>query len=172
MSRCPKEKVSQPARSPLLSKAREKALVRHQMNPAGATWEGLWVAQDFSCRHGHITNIAPRNLIRQREQGYRICANEEATMRAAELAETASSCWLDRPWRGTAARHHFRCTQGRQRSCLGQSLLRGAGCTECLQEERQIPGALLRDGLEQLQARTAQHGGECPTGKYLGTARL
>lgn len=169
MRRSSTEKGSPPARSPLPSKALEQALTRHQMDFAGPTWQGLWVEQNFSCRYGHITNIAPRNLIRQREQGCRICANQEATKRAAELAAAASSCWLDHPWRGTAARYHFRCAQGHQWSCLGQSLLRGAGCTECLLEERDIPGVPLRDGLERLSARASKHGGVCLSKKYTGT---
>jgi hypothetical protein len=169
MRRTSKETVSPQVRSPLPSKALEKALVRHEMSFASSTWDGVWIEQAFSCRRGHITHIAPRNLIRQREQGCRICAHEDATKLAAELASAASSRWLDHPWRGVAARYRFRCAQGHKWSCLGQSLLRGASCTECKLEERLIPGALLRDGLDRLHARASEQGGVCLSKKYTGT---
>lgn len=152
----------------LPSKALERALTRHSMHFADGAWKGLWIEQKFTCDRGHVTIIAPRNLIRQREQGCRVCANEAATSRGHELAAAADSRWLDAPWRGTAARYRLRCKAGHDWSCGGQALQRGARCTECKLEHTNLPGTMLRDGLERLGAAAREYGGVCMSDQYDG----
>lgn len=161
-----KAALVKPAGTP--SRALEKALVLHGMTFVGSEWRGLRLEQPFSCARGHITLIAPRNLIRQREQGCRACTRETATATAHTMATKSGSRWLDAPWRGTAARYHFLCELGHEWSCLGQPLLRGASCLECKSLLGNLPGEMLADGLERLRAAAIQRGGECLASAYDG----
>lgn len=155
---------------PLLGRSRalRDAVEKHGLVCLDSTYRGLKAKHRFACDHGHVTRISPRNLIRQREIGCRECAQIAATARMHHLAESAGSVCLSAKWRGTAARYRFRCNAGHTWSCLGLSLLRGAGCTTCSALDGRKKGLLLLDGLKRLRDVAAQHGGACLSRRYQG----
>lgn len=162
--------VQQDESHPVLSHSRalRNAVERHGLVCLDSTYRGLKEKHRFSCHHGHVTRISPRNLIRQRELGCRQCAQIAVTARMHHLARKADSLCLSAKWRGTAARYRFRCNAGHTWSCLGQSLLRGAGCPICAALNGRLTGVPLLDGLKRLQDAAARHGGVCLSRRYEG----
>lgn len=150
------------------SRALRDAVEKHGLAFLDSTYRGLKAKHRFACDHGHVTCISPRNLIRQREIGCRECTQIAATARMHRLAQKADSVCLSAKWRGTAARYRFRCNAGHSWSCLGLSLLRGAGCTSCAALDGRKKGLTLLDGLKRLRDVAVQHGGACLSRRYEG----
>ncbi|CAG9202426.1 hypothetical protein PSP6_210194 [Paraburkholderia tropica] len=79
------------------SSALVPAMQRHALVFAGDSWQGMWMAQPFTCPRGHTSVVAPRNLIRQRVAGCQQCATEGITARAMHSRrEQVSRGWTRR----------------------------------------------------------------------------
>jgi hypothetical protein len=153
---------------PGCSRALKAAAERHGLRCLDTVYRGMKSKLRFACVEGHVTRIAPRNLIRQRRIGCRQCAQIAATERMHARAREGGSMCLSKHWRGYNNRYRLRCDKGHTWSSLGQPLLRGAKCPECAAEQGTLSGALLADGLARLRAAAKRRGGACINRRYEG----
>jgi hypothetical protein len=86
-----------------------------------------------------------------------------------DIARQRGGECLSDQYEGSAVRYAFRCAKGHEWQTRVGSIQSGSWCPLC-DEAARGAAKLLTDGLERLQRKAAERGGECLSGAYLGTA--
>jgi len=130
-------------------------------------WRGWQTKHRFVCSQGHKVSINPASLVNVRwHWRCATCRDEARLQRLCDSAALANALCLSKTWRGVQALYRFRCY-----NCdhPWNHRPRDIACPLC-SRQRARESRRLADGLQRLQAKAAERGGQCLSDTYLGSA--
>lgn len=139
-------------------------------------YAGIIAKYEWECAAGHRWHASGQSVVRG--NWCRVCfglrhsermLDADGLARLHDAAASRGGACLDSVYTGVHSQYRFRCAAGHEWHTGGMGVLGGAWCPRCAVQRT---GELSRvpDGLEQLRAVAASHGGEVVSAVYAGIA--
>lgn len=141
-------------------------------------WLGYTAVHRFCCAHGHEWQRRGSHVLRsarcptceQRKHSERV-RSKNGLDKLQQAAASRGGVCLAHCYNGSDQTYAFRCAEGHVWEAVGSDVIRRTWCPTCARL-RKVVEYRLQDGLERLQRKAAERGGNCLSEVYEGSAAM